>query len=677
MSRFDIPADDVVYSLKNFCAAMLAFGIALYFNLPRPFWAISTVYVVSNPLSGASASKALYRLMGTLIGGIVTIAIIPPLAHSTEMLSAAIICWVSLCAYLGQLEPAPRNYVFHLAGYTILLTGLPVVDNPDQVFSLTLARVEEISISIICASLIHNLVFPKHAGTVLNAQIKSWMEKVTELSNDVFNRNSDSIKTRPEWHNLARSIVAMRPLTVQAAYDSSHHSDISRLLCALQDRIVRLPPLLSSIEDHIIHLKKSGFRQNKEFNQMLDEVRLAVVSGVLPPDTVNRLRRMARDIEKENYHPENSELIKASMAKRTDRFIELWNECSVLYEDIKKTEITERSKNIIKSSAGLRIFRDHRLAAFTAAATLLSIAVPMLFWVATGWTYGMLITQISGIFCCRWIGLDNPLILMKNTLISFVITAIISLTINFSLLPLVDGFLPLMLILGIFMIPAGAIRATIPLRIIGTLFCIFLPVTLELGSRITVNFEEMVNTDLALIFAVTCGIVITAIVKSAGAEPRARGLLHSGWRIIAGISSNADTDHETRLHNLLDLVSLWASRQIAIPENSKLRRHDLLRDLRVGYNIAELQKISKNSSAETKSILAELYSNVAMFYKKKQQYSDLSKIEFNIRDLKSLLSTDENSLNHRILALLASLSISLKDLPVHNEIQTEAINAGN
>jgi hypothetical protein len=59
---------DVVFALKTFAAAMLALIIALWLDLQRPYWAMTTVYITSQPLAGATSSKAFYRVLGTLIG---------------------------------------------------------------------------------------------------------------------------------------------------------------------------------------------------------------------------------------------------------------------------------------------------------------------------------------------------------------------------------------------------------------------------------------------------------------------------------------------------------------------------------------------------------------------------------------------------------------------------------
>ena len=59
---------DLIFALKTFAASMLALVIALAMDLPRPYWAMATVYIPSQPLAGATRSKALYRVLGTLAG---------------------------------------------------------------------------------------------------------------------------------------------------------------------------------------------------------------------------------------------------------------------------------------------------------------------------------------------------------------------------------------------------------------------------------------------------------------------------------------------------------------------------------------------------------------------------------------------------------------------------------
>lgn len=79
-----------LFSTKAFTAAMLALYVALAMDLPRPYWAMTTVYVVSHPLTGATTSKALYRMLGTLIGATGAVVLVPTFVSAPELLSIAV-----------------------------------------------------------------------------------------------------------------------------------------------------------------------------------------------------------------------------------------------------------------------------------------------------------------------------------------------------------------------------------------------------------------------------------------------------------------------------------------------------------------------------------------------------------------------------------------------------------
>lgn len=102
---------DWIFSLKAFAAAMLALFIALYLGLPRPYWAMASVYIVAHPLTGATRSKALYRVLGTLLGAAASVAIVPPLVNAPVLLMAAVALWTGILLYVALLHRTPRSYV--------------------------------------------------------------------------------------------------------------------------------------------------------------------------------------------------------------------------------------------------------------------------------------------------------------------------------------------------------------------------------------------------------------------------------------------------------------------------------------------------------------------------------------------------------------------------------------
>src|SRR5579864_2238589 len=118
---------DWLFSLKTFGAATVALYLAFFFALPRPYWAMSSVYIVSSPLLGATRSKALYRAMGTLLGAAAAVAFVPPFVQTPLLFSLITAIWTGTLLFLGISDRTARAYVFLLAGYSLPLIALPTI----------------------------------------------------------------------------------------------------------------------------------------------------------------------------------------------------------------------------------------------------------------------------------------------------------------------------------------------------------------------------------------------------------------------------------------------------------------------------------------------------------------------------------------------------------------------
>ncbi|KAG1596980.1 hypothetical protein G6F46_014345 [Rhizopus delemar] len=66
-----------LFSIKTYLAAVAALYIAMAGNLSRPYWAMGTVYIVSQPLLGPTRAKGVYRIVGTLVAGLATLLVLP------------------------------------------------------------------------------------------------------------------------------------------------------------------------------------------------------------------------------------------------------------------------------------------------------------------------------------------------------------------------------------------------------------------------------------------------------------------------------------------------------------------------------------------------------------------------------------------------------------------------
>src|SRR3954453_1560221 len=176
---------DAIFSLKTFAAAMLAIYVAFSLDLPRPLWAMLTVYIVAQPLSGIVRSKGVYLAAGALTGAAFAVLAVPNLVTAPELLCLALVGWLALCLYLSLLDRTPRAYAFMLAGYTAAIIGFPSVAAPEGIFDTALARSEEILLGVLCATLVDMLVLPRAVGPIFRARLDAWLADVARWTRDV------------------------------------------------------------------------------------------------------------------------------------------------------------------------------------------------------------------------------------------------------------------------------------------------------------------------------------------------------------------------------------------------------------------------------------------------------------------------------------------------------------
>ncbi len=208
---------DWAFALKTFAAAMLALFLAFWIDLPNPYWALGTVYITSQVLAGATRSKALYRVLGTLLGAVVTVALVPNLVNAPELLTLAIALWVAACLYFSLLDRTPRSYLMMLGGYTAALIGFPAVGDPGTMFDTAVARAEEITLGILCASLVNTIVLPQSVAPVITARLDLWLRDARGWVINVLGRARTGKDTQATRLKLASDAVAFDALATPCA----------------------------------------------------------------------------------------------------------------------------------------------------------------------------------------------------------------------------------------------------------------------------------------------------------------------------------------------------------------------------------------------------------------------------------------------------------------------------
>ena len=157
-----------VHIFKVLIAAFLTLWLAMRLELPQPRTAMITVFIVMQPQSGQVFAKSFYRFFGTLTGSAVMVALIALFAQNTVLFLGSLAIWVGICSAGAARCRNFRAYGFVLAGYTAAMVGLPALAHPDGAFMAAVWRVLEISLGILCSTVVSAAILPKTAGAAMH-----------------------------------------------------------------------------------------------------------------------------------------------------------------------------------------------------------------------------------------------------------------------------------------------------------------------------------------------------------------------------------------------------------------------------------------------------------------------------------------------------------------------------
>lgn len=156
-----------IYIFKVLIAAFLTYWLALRLELPQPRTAMITVFIIMQPQSGHVFAKSFYRILGTVAGSSMMVLLMSLFGQNSELFLGCLSLWVGLCSAGAARYRNFRAYGFVLAGYTAAMVGLPALAHPEGSFMAAVWRVLEISLGIICSTVVSAAILPQSASAAM------------------------------------------------------------------------------------------------------------------------------------------------------------------------------------------------------------------------------------------------------------------------------------------------------------------------------------------------------------------------------------------------------------------------------------------------------------------------------------------------------------------------------
>ncbi|NLP60369.1 FUSC family protein [Paraburkholderia sacchari] len=644
---------DWLFSVKTFAASMLALYIALVFQLPRPYWAMASVYIVSNPFVGATRSKALYRALGTALGATAAIALVPPFVETPLLFSVIVALWTGTMLYLAISDRTARSYVFMLAGYTMPLIALPTVTAPDTVFDVAIARTQEITLGIICASVVGSNLFPSRLAPTLIERADAWFRDAAFYGRETLSGKIAGKALSACRQRMASTVNQLEFLLSQLSYDHTHPEILARAQ-NLRGRMQLFLPMISALADPLIALRRDLHTWPEGLDALLADAarwfdaplptRAAEIHDDAGDPVAERLRARVAALQRPHDALTSWEGALLSNALwRLGQVIDVWQDCRTLRALIAHETGAWRPRYRHWRLGGTERFYDRGLMLFSCLVPMGAILVACWLWVSSGWHDGAGAVTLAAVACCFFAALDDPAPLVFRFFVATAASAVIAGLYLFVVLPKVHDFAMLVLLFAGPFILIGTLIPRPQFNMVTMLVAVNTATFISIQGAYEADFFVFLNSNIAGVSGLLFAYLWTRMTRPFGAEFAAKRLLRSSWTDVAlSASTERIADQRDLASRMVDRLMQLIPRLAASDEH----RHpsiESFRDLRIALNALDLRRSRRKLDGDMHAAIDRVLAGVSDHYTRCAQTSERQSAP------PALLATIDDAL-HRVAA---------------------------
>lgn len=665
LSRFSVQRgfSEVVFSLNCYVAGMLALFIALYCDLEKPYWALMTAYITSQPFNGAIRSKAVYRLMGTLVGAVMMVFLVPPLSSEPVIMSLAISVWVGICLFFSLLDRTPRSYFFLLAGFTTAVIGFPIVGAPATSFEVALARFEEIAVGVSCSAIIHSIFFPRSLRQALTLQTSEVMAELHVWLADTLMRKKDAVHKRGRIR-LAAGITDLYLASTNIPFDTHEPQRVHDAIIAIQKKTIRLFPLITGLSDRLKRLEGSGGIPETLAIAIEDTLDWINASEKDFQRRQNLLRKEYISLKNVQNPPSWRDLLLLNVITRMIDIIDVYASCRkmvLLFPNGAPARpyamMAVRNKRVLN--------RDFRAAAVAGISVMAIIFCGCMLWIGTGWPSGAIAVMMSCVVYCIFISLANPVPAQKNFMYLALIASVIAGIYLFVILPQTHSFVTLALAFSVMLIPSGILLAQPGVGIRYTPLIVTFCASLTLTEHFSPNMETFLNNSVAQFIGISCVVALTGILHRYDSARLIQRSMRATWNDVSKLASGTRRFSSIAWTSLMvDRLGILAPHADVIKKVEEYKSVNAMQEMRTGLNIIRLYYAAGKLSAEQYNDIRDMLGMVSDHFSglvKSDRFNSppdtlLRKIDCLIASLSGLPS---GSIREAILNALTGLRCNL------------------
>jgi uncharacterized membrane protein YccC len=592
----------LLFGLRLWASVCLALYIAFWLELDNAFWAGTTAAIVCQPHLGASLRKGWYRLVGTVIGAVAIVVMTACFPQDRAAFFVTLALWGAACAFVATLLRNFASYAAALAGYTAAIIAsdqLGAVGGLNgQAFLLAVYRASEICIGIACAGIVL-------AATDLGSAQRRLATLFAAISTEISSRFTGTLanagagfeETQTVRRELVRRLIALDPVIDEALGESAqlrYHSPVLQ---------IALDGLLSAM---------AGWRSVSVVLARSPDERARQEAGAVLARVPEELRLRPEQSEPTGWIANPTRLLRAcdaavrrlvALPARTPSLRLLADQTAEVLSGISHALnglallVDDPARPVLFRSRGSRRLRfpDWLPPLVNAGRAFVVIGAAELFWVVTAWPGGANAITFAAIgvilFAPR---ADQAYATGIGFTIGSFLTVVIVAALVFAALPNVETFATFSLIIGLALVPLGAVFAIQWQPAIFTgMITVFVPL-LAPTNPMSYDPQQYYNAALAIVPGVGAAVLSFRLLPPLSPAFRTRRLLtltlRDLRRLATGPIPRTPGDWEGRMFG----------RFAALPNQAQpLQRSQLMAAFSVGSEIIQLRHIVSRLELET------------------------------------------------------------------------------
>ncbi|WP_296810651.1 FUSC family protein [Thiocapsa sp.] len=215
-------------ALKTTLGVIVAWGMVLWQQLPDPFLAPVAVLFLQTPYLGASLRKGLMRVLGTLAGALLVLVLLAYLIQDRWALIGALSVVVGVSVYM--IRNSRYGYAWFMLAITAAIIAGDASMEPSLAFAKAVSRSTEAVIGILVVLVINGLLWPRTGGAIYDRTYRDALAALAEQ----MRRLGEAVSAGADGHlpqppkTLRGAPVQLREILAAAALDSGGFRRLQR-----------------------------------------------------------------------------------------------------------------------------------------------------------------------------------------------------------------------------------------------------------------------------------------------------------------------------------------------------------------------------------------------------------------------------------------------------------------